>query len=65
MSGNHHRACWEDVTNDTPLQFGNGCVQFTSIVSASFWLVDCPNWMCADVMALVDQLYKVIIKIDD
>ena len=59
MSGNHHRACWEDVTDDTPLVFGNGCVTFTSILSASFWLVECPNWMISDVMCLVDQLYKV------
>jgi hypothetical protein len=62
MSGNLHRACWEDVTDDTPLIFGNGCVQFTSILSASFWLIECPNWMISDVMCLVDQLYKVSLQ---
>ena len=37
-----------------------GSVQFTSLVSASFWLVHCPNWMSSDVISLVDQLYKVM-----
>lgn len=36
-----------------------GSVQFTSLVSASFWLVYCPNWMSSDVISLVDQIYKV------
>ena len=36
-----------------------GTVQFTSLVSASFWLVYCPNWMSSDVISLVDQIYKV------
>ncbi|XP_059087243.1 ankyrin-3-like [Tigriopus californicus] len=58
MSANMHRSCWEDVTMETPLSFANGCVQFTSIISASFWLINCPNWMSQDAMTLVDQLYK-------
>ena len=36
-----------------------GSVQFTSLVSAAFWLVYCPNWMSSDVISLVDQIYKV------
>ena len=36
-----------------------GAVQFTSIVSASFILVHCPNWMSCDLISLVDQLHKV------
>lgn len=59
MSGNHNRACWEDVTDTTPLTFTSGGIQFTSVVSASFWAIDCPKWMSSDVMTLVDQLYKV------
>ena len=59
MSGNRKRACWEDVTDTTPLQFTSGGIQFTSVVSASFWVIDCPTWMSSDVMSLVDQLYKV------
>ena len=38
-----------------------GSVQFTSLVSAAFWLVYCPNWMSSDVISLVDQIYKVSI----
>ena len=37
----------------------DGCVQFTSIVSASFMLVHCPNWMSCDLISLVDQMHKV------
>ena len=37
-----------------------GSVQFTSLVSAAFWLVYCPNWMSSDVISLVDQIYKVL-----
>ena len=36
-----------------------GYVEFTTLVSASFWLVHCPNWMRADMLQLVDQIYKV------
>ena len=104
MSGNHAKAFWEDVTDNTPMTvvlnknenqellnkhdvsqvevendvsvatdlskpnqpriqpLENKCpgsVQFTSLVSASFWLVHCPNWMSSDVISLVDQIYKV------
>ena len=59
MSANRRHACWEDVTDTTPLTFTSGGVQFTSVVSASFWVIDCPKWMSNDVMSLVDQLYKV------
>ena len=42
-----------------------GSVQFTSLVSASFWLVYCPNWMSLDVISLVDHIYKVkVIKLE-
>lgn len=109
MSGNHAKAFWEDVTDNTPMTVvlnkndlglnhvtekkGGGkdvsqvemerdvsvatdlrkpnqpqiqpiedkfpgTVQFTSLVSASFWLVHCPNWMSSDVISLVDQIYK-------
>ena len=40
----------------------DGCVQFTSIVSASFMLVHCPNWMSCDLISLVDQMHKVRIN---
>jgi len=40
-----------------------GSVQFTSLVSAAFWLVYCPNWMSSDVISLVDQIYKNAVKV--
>ena len=40
-----------------------GYVEFTTLVSASFWLVHCPNWMRADMLQLVDQIYKVSLNI--
>ena len=40
-----------------------GHVEFTTLVSASFWLVHCPNWMRSDMLQLVDQIYKVFEKI--
>ena len=40
-----------------------GYVEFTTLVSASFWLVHCPNWMRSDMLTLVDQLYKVWIDV--
>ena len=36
-----------------------GYVEFTTLVSASFWLVHCPNWMRSDMIQVVDQIYKV------
>ena len=107
MSGNHAKAFWEDVTDNTPMtvvlnkndntpenkhdlsqveverdvsvatdlrkpnqpqiqpiddEKCPGTVQFTSLVSASFWLVHCPNWMSSDVISLVDQIYKVSVN---
>lgn len=55
--GNNHN-------NATTVQNGraedvDGCVQFTSIVSASFMLVHCPNWMSCDLISLVDHMHKV------
>ena len=49
-----HRGDLPDFEDRSP-----GSVQFTSLVSASFWLVYCPNWMSSDVISLVDQIYKV------
>ena len=67
MSANHSRAVWEDVTESTLMtveeaasESSSECVQFTSVVSATFWLVRCPPWMRPDLLTLVDKLHKVI-----
>ena len=68
--GNHvqdvHRHNQNNATTTLQQQNGrvedvDGCVQFTSIVSASFMLVHCPNWMSCDLISLVDQMHKVCI----
>ena len=60
MSANHSRAVWEDVTDSTPMTIYQGYAQFTTVISASFWLVHCPNWMSSDLLYMVDTLYKVL-----
>jgi hypothetical protein len=67
---NHHQQ--EPVGNVRPTGNGlsknvrvedeSGSVQFTSIVSASFLVVHCPNWMSCDLISLVDQLHKVSVN---
>ena len=61
MSANHQRAVWEDVTDTTPMTIYQGYARFTTVVSASFWMVYCPNWMSSDIMRVVDPIYKVSI----
>ena len=59
MSANHQRAVWEDVTDTTPMTIYQGYARFTTLVSASFWMVYTPNWMSSDIMRVVDPIYKV------
>ena len=54
--GGTTRAQWEDVTGSTPLTFVNDCVNFTTTVSARFWLMDCRNIEEATKMAT--ELYR-------
>ena len=54
--GGTTRAQWEDVTGSTPLTFVNECVNFTTTVSARFWLMDCRNIEEATKMAT--ELYR-------
>ena len=57
--GIHQRAVWEDVTDTTPLTIFQGYARFTTLVSASFWMVYCPNWMSSDLLGVIDTIYKV------
>jgi ankyrin len=56
ITGGTTRAQWEDVTGSTPLTFVNDCVNFTTTVSARFWLMDCRNIEEATKMAT--ELYR-------
>ena len=58
MSGSGSRTVWEDVTLSTPLSFSNNCVQFTTVVSAQFWLLKLPAWMASDKLAIADRIYR-------
>eukprot|EP00096_Caligus_rogercresseyi_P015940 TRINITY_DN8444_c0_g1_i1.p1 TRINITY_DN8444_c0_g1~~TRINITY_DN8444_c0_g1_i1.p1 ORF type:complete len:552 (-),score=180.63 TRINITY_DN8444_c0_g1_i1:297-1952(-) len=59
MSGNYNKAYWEDVTESTPIQVSeDGCISFTSVISASFWLINVPKWMSSDVVLTTDALAK-------
>ena len=59
--GGTTRAQWEDVTGSTPLTFVNDCVNFTTTVSARFWLMDCRNVSEATKMAT--ELYREAIHV--
>ncbi|QQP37360.1 Putative LOC100874737, partial [Caligus rogercresseyi] len=42
-----------------PIQVSeDGCISFTSVISASFWLINVPKWMSSDVVLTTDALAK-------
>jgi len=61
ITGGTTRAQWEDVTGSTPLSFVNDCVNFTTTVSARFWLMDCRN--IAEATKMATSLYKEAIHV--
>jgi len=58
MSGSGYRAIWEDVTSSTPLTFHQNCVQFTSVVSAQFWLFRLPAGLASEKLAIAERLFR-------
>jgi hypothetical protein len=36
-----------------------GSLEFTSVVSAAFWLVNLPTWMAADAIPMLDKLFRL------
>uniref|UniRef100_A0A0K2T181 Putative LOC100642686 [Bombus terrestris] n=1 Tax=Lepeophtheirus salmonis TaxID=72036 RepID=A0A0K2T181_LEPSM len=61
ITGGTTRAQWEDVTGSTPLTFINDCVNFTTTVSARFWLIDCRN--VSEVIKMATELYREAIHV--
>ena len=61
FTGGTTRAQWEDVTGSTPLHFVNDCVNFTTTVSARFWLMDCRN--VAEATKMATELYREAIHV--
>ncbi|XP_062867659.1 ankyrin-1 isoform X2 [Trichomycterus rosablanca] len=49
-------AQWEDITGTTKLMYSNSCANFTTNVSARFWLADCPR--TAEVVTFANLLYR-------
>ncbi|KAJ7305215.1 hypothetical protein JRQ81_011125 [Phrynocephalus forsythii] len=49
-------AQWEDITGTTKLIYANECANFTTNVSARFWLADCPR--TAEAVHFATLLYK-------
>nr|XP_040124434.1 ankyrin-1 isoform X12 [Ictidomys tridecemlineatus] len=54
--GGTDRAQWEDITGTTKLVYANECANFTTNVSARFWLSDCPR--TAEAVNFATLLYK-------
>jgi hypothetical protein len=38
-----------------------GSLEFTSVVSAAFWLVNLPTWMAADAIPMLDKLFRLVL----
>ncbi|XP_071655536.1 ankyrin-1 isoform X5 [Patagioenas fasciata] len=54
--GGTAQAQWEDITGTTKLVYENECANFTTNVSARFWLADCPR--TAEAVHFATALYK-------
>merc|ERR1719433_1377013 len=61
ITGGTTRAQWEDVTGSTPLNFVSDCVNFTTTVSARFWLMDCRN--VGEATKMATELYREAIHV--
>uniref|UniRef100_A0AAV2MT88 Ankyrin-1 n=1 Tax=Knipowitschia caucasica TaxID=637954 RepID=A0AAV2MT88_KNICA len=49
-------AQWEDITGTTRLVYSTDCANFTTNVSARFWLADCPR--TAEAVSFASLMYK-------
>ena len=61
ITGGLAPAQWEDITGHTPLSYIDGCVSFTTTVSARFWLMDCQN--VNDATRMATELYREAIAV--
>jgi len=63
MSGAGARAVWEDVTLSTPLTYIHSCVQFTTVVSAQFWLLHLPLVRPQDRLHVTENFYRAVTRV--
>ncbi|KAG7476301.1 hypothetical protein MATL_G00081420 [Megalops atlanticus] len=54
-------AQWEDITGTTKLMYANNCANFTTNVSARFWLSDCPR--TAEAVSFANLLYRELMAV--
>ncbi|XP_072915998.1 ankyrin-1-like isoform X15 [Hemitrygon akajei] len=54
-------AQWEDITGTTKLIHANDCANFTTNVSARFWLADCPR--TAEAVNFATQIYNELMAV--
>ncbi|KAI4879694.1 hypothetical protein NFI96_032023 [Prochilodus magdalenae] len=54
-------AQWEDITGTTKLMYSNSCANFTTNVSARFWLADCPR--TAEAVTFANLLYRELMAV--
>jgi len=57
------RAVWENVTASTPLNIHQGTVEFNTVVSAAFWLVNLPTWMVEDSTTMLDKIFRSMTRV--
>jgi hypothetical protein len=56
MTGGTSPVQWEDITGASPLTLIDDCVNFTTNISARFWLIDCPN--AKEAIGMATELYR-------
>ncbi|XP_076127044.1 ankyrin-1a isoform X1 [Alosa pseudoharengus] len=54
-------AQWEDITGTTKLLYSSDCANFTTNVSARFWLADCPR--TAEAVSFANLLYRELVAV--
>uniref|UniRef100_A0A8C4ZPS2 Ankyrin 1, erythrocytic b n=1 Tax=Gadus morhua TaxID=8049 RepID=A0A8C4ZPS2_GADMO len=54
-------AQWEDITGTTKLMYAHNCANFTTNVSARFWLADCPR--TAEAVTFANLLYRELMSV--
>uniref|UniRef100_A0A8C9Y7J0 Ankyrin 1 n=1 Tax=Sander lucioperca TaxID=283035 RepID=A0A8C9Y7J0_SANLU len=54
-------AQWEDITGTTKLMYAHNCANFTTNVSARFWLTDCPR--TAEAVTFANLLYRELMSV--
>lgn len=64
ITGGINKAQWEDVTGSTPLSVIDGCLVFTTTVSARFWLGhSVQSDYCPEIAHFGDEIWRQLIRV--